>query len=174
MSRTEDTEYYNRWDPACYCATLDIGVSQGPFLGPLLLFVYTQPLGITSFHAKTVQPHSSYAHGHRINKHFRMTDTISYNQAQHDLEVCVEDVRAWTLTNRLMFNNDKAEYMVFTTQYYNAACQRTQPLCRKGDGFCVTHPQDSGCHHGQHDEHGRAHQECQMCNVFPSAFHQEA
>ena len=56
----------------------------------------------------------------------------SYRHALQRLEMCVEEVRVWLLTNKLKINSDKTEFMVITSPHYQTTYRALQPAVSAG------------------------------------------
>ena len=62
------------------------------------------------------------------NEHFKISPAVALQR----LEMCVEEVRVWLLTNKLKINSDKTEFMVITTPHYQTTYRALQPAVRVG------------------------------------------
>ncbi len=92
--------------------SLACGVPQGSVCGPFLFTLYTSPIEdvITS---------------HGVNAMFYADDSQLYLTLQscdrteqlQRLEECVRDVKAWTVSNRLLLNDLKTEVVHFTSRF---------------------------------------------------------
>ena len=96
---------------------LSTGVPQGSVLGPLLFLVYVIPLRSVIGRHPGVH-HHGYADDRQLYTQFNLRDVDSYRHALQRLEMCVEEVRVWLLTNKLKINSDETEFMVITTPHY--------------------------------------------------------
>ena len=110
---------------------LSTGVPQGSVLGPLLFLVYVIPLRSVIRRHLGVH-HHGYADDHQLYTQFNLRDVDSYRHALQWLEMCVEEVRVWLLTNKLKINSDKTEFMVITTPHYQTTYWALQPAVSIG------------------------------------------
>ena len=102
--RTQSVSFCGR---ASRAHQLLYGVTQGSVLGPVLFSLYTQPL-------------ASVIRCHDILYHFYSDDTELHSscpRTQLDvmcdrLSFCVDDIKGWTIKNKLKLNEDKTEAMV--------------------------------------------------------------
>ena len=75
------------------------GVQQGSCLEPVLLLIYAAGL------FKIIDGHFPNADDTEIYLSFRSHSLASQDAALRNIENCVADVRAWTLSNRLLIND---------------------------------------------------------------------
>ena len=92
---------------------LRCGVPQGSCLGPLLFNMYISSL------YQVVEKHLPSVHGfaddHQLYLSFK-PDSESTSASVKAMEVCVNDVRQWMLTNRLLINDSKTEILLLGTK----------------------------------------------------------
>ena len=86
------------------------GVPKGSCLGPVLFLLYAAGLfKIIDRHLPNVH---SYADDTQIYLSFRPNPPVSQDAALGSIENCVADVRAWMLSNRLLINDTKTEFVI--------------------------------------------------------------
>ena len=85
---------------------LSIGVPQGSILDPRIFLAYVIPLSSVIERHPEVRQHG-YADDRQLYTQFRLQDQDSYRHALQRLEMCVEEVRVWLLTNKPKLNSDK-------------------------------------------------------------------
>ena len=83
---------------------LDCGVLQGSCLGPLL--VVEKHLPTTHCSADDTQLYLS----------FKPDDTTCQNEAVNAMNKCIDDLRNWMITDKLMINDDKTEFLLIGTR----------------------------------------------------------
>ena len=89
---------------------LQSGVPQGSCLGPILFILYVAGL------FKVIDKHLHYAHTYaddtEIYHLFRPDTSLSQDAALKSIENCVADIRALMLSNRLLINDSKTEFII--------------------------------------------------------------
>ena len=92
---------------------LDLGVPQGSVLGPRIYCMYTKPV------SDIIQRHGLSHHSYADDTQLYMTMDHSNNDWRDGLariEMCVSEIREWINQNMLKLNNDKTEFIVFTSK----------------------------------------------------------
>ena len=100
--------------------TLECGVPQGSVLGPVLFNIYTNQLG------SLVRQHKMNYHGYADDSQLYAsfsTDCTAHSVLQ--VELCLDAVRSWILTNNLMLNDNKTEIIVLGSKH---RIQHTEPI----------------------------------------------
>ena len=93
---------------------LEFGVPQGSVMGPIMYTLYTTPLG-------------ALIRRHGIDFHMYADDTQIYvsmessqlPEEKRRLELCLEDVKSWMLSNKLKLNDDKTEIIVCNPRQFD-------------------------------------------------------
>ena len=94
---------------------LDCGVPQGSCLGPLLYVIYASKLfNIVERHLPDAHCYADYS---QLYLSFRLADGLSsQTDAIHAMERCIEDIRRWMVSDRLLLNDDKTEFLLIGTR----------------------------------------------------------
>ena len=94
---------------------LNCGVPRGSCMGPVLFTRYVSRLFYTISH------HLPSAHGYaddtQLYFSFRPMSLESQVEAIKVLESCIADVRSWFITNRLMINDTKTEFLTIGSRH---------------------------------------------------------
>ena len=86
-------------------------------LGPLLFSLYIQPIGdIIRKHGLTFH---HYADNLQIYAHFEYND-LSISVCLERLRICIIDSQEWFKANKLVMNDNKAEYIPFIPKRYDS------------------------------------------------------
>jgi hypothetical protein len=89
------------------------GVPQGSCLGPLLFSLYASKLlEIVKTHLPDVH---AYADDFQIYLSFKPSSATSEEEAIAAIEKCIEDIRRWTIVDKLKLNDDKTEFIIIGT-----------------------------------------------------------
>ena len=99
---------------------LEFGVPQGSVLGPKAYTMYTRPVGtIIQHHGLT---YHCYADDAQLYISLRPT---AHNQkkAIAKMENCVNEIRKWMKLNLLKLNDEKTEFIVFSSKYWCSHCE---------------------------------------------------
>ena len=94
---------------------LDCCVSQGSWLGPLLYVIYASKLfNIIERH---LPDGHCYADDSKLYLSFRPADGLSsQTDAIQAMERCIEDIRHWMVSDRLLLNDEKTEFLLIGTR----------------------------------------------------------
>ena len=89
---------------------LQSGVPQGSCLDPVLFILYVA--GLFKVIDKHLPNAHTYADDTQIYHSFRPDTSLSQDAALKSIENCVADIRAWMLSNRLLINDSKTEFII--------------------------------------------------------------
>ena len=90
------------------------GVAQGSVLGPVLVTLYTSPLGdICQQHHINFH---SYADDQQIYLSFQPSNLGSSETCLTCLQNCIKDIRLWMKTNLLKLNDSRTEFLIVGTR----------------------------------------------------------
>ena len=94
---------------------LDCGVPQGSCLGPLLYVIYSSKLfNIIEQHLPDAH---CYADDSQVYLSFRPADGLSsQTDAIQAMVRCIEDIRHWMVSDRLLLNDEKTEFLLIGTR----------------------------------------------------------
>ena len=93
---------------------MNFGVSQGPWLGPLLFIVYKSELfKIIEAHLPNVH---CFADDTQLYLAFKLGSKLDEAIAVRAMESCIADVHQWMLPEKLKFNPDKTESLIIGTR----------------------------------------------------------
>ena len=97
---------------------MDFGVPQGSYLGPLLFTIYASKLfDVIKVHLPTVH---CYADDTQLHVSFSPNISTGQFEAVTAIQHCVDDVRNWMTNDKLLFNDDKAEFLMIGTKQHLA------------------------------------------------------
>ena len=89
---------------------LDCGVPQGSCLGPVLFLLYASRLfHMVSKHLPTTH---AYADDKQLYFSFRPDSSAAQDDVVKAMEECITDVRSWLVSQRLVFNDMKTEFVI--------------------------------------------------------------
>ena len=93
---------------------LDCGVPQGSCLGPLLYVIYASKLfNIIEWHLPDAH---CYADDSQLYLSFRLADGLSsQTDAIQGMEKCIENIRHWMVSDRLLLNDEMTEFLLIGT-----------------------------------------------------------
>ena len=90
------------------------GVPQGTCLGPLLFTIYTRKLfQIVERHLPQVH---CYADDTQLYVSFSPNRSANADFAIKSMTDCISDIRSWMISDNLMLNDDKTEFLIIGTR----------------------------------------------------------
>ena len=90
------------------------GVPQGSCLGPLLFIIYTRKLfDIVERHLPQVH---CFADDTQLYVSFSPNQSAEVDAALKSMTDCISDVRSWMISDNLMLNDDKTEFLILGTR----------------------------------------------------------
>ena len=93
---------------------MNFGVPQGSCLGPLLFTVYASKLfDVVKHHLPTVH---CYADDAQLYVSFSPNDENGQDEAVAAVQRCVDDIKLWMTTDKLLLNDDKTEFVVINSK----------------------------------------------------------
>ena len=108
---TDRTQYISLSNHHSASSPVHSGVPQGSVLGSILFTMYIKPLSaIIDSHSII---HHSFSDDLQLQKS-ALPDKIS--ELLHSMQSCISDVKAWATANMLKLNDNKTEFMLFTSK----------------------------------------------------------
>lgn len=94
------------------CVDIQFGVPQGSVLGPVLYCLYSKPMGnICQHHDLSYMVYADDQQMYKV-----VQPQIPWTSTSMALEACVSDIITWTSTNMLKINQEKTEFITFTSR----------------------------------------------------------
>ena len=113
---------------------LDLGVPQGSCLGPLLITIYASKLfDVIKVHLPTVH---CYADDTQLYVSFSPNISTGQFEAVTAIQHCVDNIRNWMTSDKLLLNDDKTEFLMIGTKQQLAKVNIDHILI----GDCVIRP----------------------------------
>ena len=108
------------------------GIPQGSVLGPLLFSLYTTPVSLIISKYKGIKFHF-YADDSQVYVHLSQKNASAVFEL---LNRCLNDVKDWMSTSKLMLNPDKTEFIIFGSKRQRDKLKACFPINILGNPVC--------------------------------------
>ncbi|PFX28660.1 Dorsal-ventral patterning tolloid-like protein 1 [Stylophora pistillata] len=123
------------------------GVPQGSCLGPVLFTIYTRKLfQIVERHPPQVH---CYADDTQLYVSFSPNRSVDADFAIKSMTDCINDIRSWTISDNLMLNDNKTEFLII-------GCGTVSNNSLKSPGYPNNYPGNMSCVYRVNIPHGMA------------------